>query len=109
MRHSQDLSEAFGPPRVRKKKAVVYGYEVRAALEVQWRVFDFPCGQRLAPVVRAELDRLRPMKELDVPERTAEKPLQISPRIIGQAKFTLCRQRKITLPAMDFPRFQVFG
>jgi hypothetical protein len=75
---------AFGPPRERKKRAVVYGPAVRAALEALWKVFDFPCGQRLAPVVRAELYRLRRMKELDISEQTAEKLLRISPATIDR-------------------------
>jgi hypothetical protein len=81
---------AFGPPRVRKRRAPVYGPAVRAALERLWGVFDFPCGQRLAPVVRAELDRLRRMKELDISEQTAEKLLRISPATIDR----LLRARK---------------
>jgi hypothetical protein len=81
---------AFGPPRMRKKRSVVYGPDVRAALEAVWRVFDFPCGQRLAPVVRAELGRLRRMRELDISERTAEKLLRISPATIDR----LLRPRK---------------
>lgn len=75
---------AFGLPRVRKKRAAVYGYDVRAALEALWRVFDFPCGQRLAPVVRAELGRLRRMRELAISERTAEKLLRVSPATIDR-------------------------
>ena len=75
---------AFGPPRVRKKRAVVYGPEVRAALEGLWKVFDFPCDQGLAPVVRAELARLRRMKELDISERTSEKLLRVSPATIDR-------------------------
>lgn len=75
---------AFGPPRVRKKRAAVYGPAVRVALEALWKVFDFPCGQRLAPVVRAELERLRRMKELDISEQTAEKLLRISPATIDR-------------------------
>jgi hypothetical protein len=75
---------AFGPPRVRKKRAAVYGPTVRVALESLWRVFDFPCGQRLAPVVRTELERLRRMKELDISEQTAEKLARISPATIDR-------------------------
>jgi len=75
---------AFGPPRVRKKRAAVYGHDVRVALETLWRVFDFPCGQRLAPVVRAELDRLRRIKELDLSDRTAQKLLRVSPATIDR-------------------------
>ncbi len=75
---------AFGPPRVRKRRAVVYGPEVRKALEALWRVFDFPCGQRLAPLVRAELERLRRLKEVEVSERTAERLVRVSPATIDR-------------------------
>jgi len=75
---------AFGPPRVRKKRAAIYGGDVRAALETLWRVFDYPCGQRLAPLVRTELDRLRRLRELDISERTAEKLLRVSPATIDR-------------------------
>jgi hypothetical protein len=75
---------AFGSPRVRKKRASFYGRDVRVALEAIWKVFDFPCGQRLAPLVRVELDRLRRLKELDISERTAEKLLRVSPATIDR-------------------------
>lgn len=75
---------AFGPSRVRKKRAVVYGPEVRSVLEGLWRMFDYPCGQRLAPVVRAELDRLRRQKEVAVSERTAQKLFRVSPATIDR-------------------------
>lgn len=75
---------AFGPPRVRKKRTVFYGRDVRMALEEVWKIFDFPCGQRLAPMVRAELDRLRGLKELDIPEWTAQKLLKVSPATIDR-------------------------
>jgi len=75
---------AFGPPRVRKKRAAVYGPDVRAALEALWRVFDLPCGQRLAPVIRAELDRLRRLKEVDLSGLTAQKLQRVSPATIDR-------------------------
>jgi len=75
---------AFGSPRVRKKRAAIYGHAVRVALEALWKIFDFPCGQRLAPMVRAELARLRELKELDISEPTAEKLLRVSPATIDR-------------------------
>jgi hypothetical protein len=94
---------AFGPSRERKKRAAVYGPDVRAALEALWKVFDFPCGQRLAPAVRAELDRLRRMKELDIPERTAKKLLRISPATIDR----LLRPKKAQIK--DGRRYSSWG
>ncbi len=75
---------AFGLPRIKKRRPVIYGPAVRTALERLWRVFDFPCGQRLAPVVRAELERLRRMKELEISEPTAQKLARISPATIDR-------------------------
>lgn len=75
---------AFGSPRMRKKRAAIYGHAVRVALEALWRIFDFPCGQRLAPIVRAELSRFRELKELDISEATTEKLLRISPATIDR-------------------------
>src|SRR4030042_2920431 len=60
------------------------GAAVRTALESLWRVVDFPCGQRLAPLGRTELERLRRMKELDISEPTAEKRARISPATIDR-------------------------
>jgi hypothetical protein len=94
---------AFGPPRVKKKRAAIYGPSVRAALESLWRIFDFPCGQRLAPVVREELVRLRRMKELDISEQTAEKLVRISPATIDR----LLRPKKAQIK--DSRRYASWG
>ena len=75
---------AFGPPRVKKRRSVFYGPDVRAALEGLWRLFDFPCGQRLAPLVRLELERLRRLKEVEISRRTAEKLVRVSPATIDR-------------------------
>lgn len=75
---------AFGPPRVRKRRSVFYGTEVRRALETLWRLFDLPCGQRLAPLVRSELERLRRLKEIEIAEKTAQKLLRVSPATIDR-------------------------
>jgi hypothetical protein len=68
---------ALGPPRVRKKRLAFYRGEVRVALEALWKMFGFSCGQRLAPVVRLELEKLHRLKKVEISERTAQKPLRV--------------------------------
>src|SRR5258708_23186351 len=48
-----------------------YSQEVQAALIKVWEMFDYPCGQRLAPALRQEIERLRRAKELICPEDVA--------------------------------------
>src|ERR1035441_7857773 len=43
----------------RPGRGVVYDAEVVRVLVRLWVMFDFPCGQRLAPAMREEVDRLR--------------------------------------------------
>ncbi len=65
-------------PKQRKKKAVEYGGEVIAALAKIWEIFDYPCGQRLKPIMEAELDRLIMMGELKVSDEVATKLKRVS-------------------------------
>src|SRR5258708_15545411 len=59
----------------RKKKRgprqATYSREVQTALIKVWEVFDYPCGQRLAPALRQEIERLRKAKELVCSEDVA--------------------------------------
>jgi len=64
------------PPR--KKRAAYYGAEVRRALLWFWKLFDHPCGQRLAPVVRTEVDRILRRGHLQLSQRTVIKLKRIS-------------------------------
>lgn len=66
----------------RKKRKRYYDREVRAALVTCWRIFDYPCGQRLKPLVETETDRLRTMGELSCSDETARKLTEISFRSI---------------------------
>jgi hypothetical protein len=68
----------------RKRRREVYDGYVRAALAEVWEIFDCPCGQRLAPLLEAEVDRLRDMGELLIPDEVAEKLKRISPRTIDR-------------------------
>lgn len=45
-------------PRQRKQRPRVYDGDVTAALVRVWELFDFPCGQRLIPILRRETGRL---------------------------------------------------
>jgi len=65
---------------------------VRAALAKIWEIFDYPCGQRLAPLLRTEVDRLRQLEELIIPNEVAEKLRRISPRSIDRV---LKHQRQV--------------
>lgn len=63
----------------RRKRKGVYDGEVIAALAQTWEIFDYPCGQRLAPLLKTMVERLRELKELRISEGVAKKLVQISP------------------------------
>lgn len=63
---------------VRKKRTEVYDGLVKEALVKVWEIFDFPCGQRLAPVLKTELDRLKNLGELACSNDTIKKLKRIS-------------------------------
>jgi len=48
----------------RKRRKVIYDGYVKVALIACWRIFDYPCGQRLKALLRTEVDRLRKQGEL---------------------------------------------
>jgi len=75
---------AFGTPRPRKKRMVEYGKDVQVGLGTLWEIFDRPCGQRLKPMIIAELGRLRWLKEMDITDKTAGKLVRISPATIDR-------------------------
>lgn len=68
----------------RRKRGWVYDGHVIAALVQIWEIFDYPCGQRLAPLLKTMVERLRELKELRIPEEVAKKLLHISPATIDR-------------------------
>lgn len=62
----------------------IYDGHVRAALAKVWKIFDYPCGQRLAPLLKSEVDRLRDFGELLIPDEVTEKLKRISPKTIDR-------------------------
>lgn len=63
-------------------RASRYTKEVTGYLIRLWETFDRPCGQRLVPMIRTELDRLRTFGELTISDQMAETLRTISARTI---------------------------
>ncbi len=70
--------------RVKKRRKAVYDGEVTAALAKSWEIFDYPCGQRLRPIMEKETDRLRAFGELSISEEVARKLKRISAATIDR-------------------------
>jgi hypothetical protein len=58
--------------RCRRKRKAEYGAAVVTALVEVWDIFEQPCGQRLAAVLREQVDRLREWGELRCSDVVAE-------------------------------------
>lgn len=71
-------------PRPRKGRQVFYDPAVVAALAKVWEILDYPCGQRLEPLLAEQVDRLRHFGELHISEETAEKLKQMSSATIDR-------------------------
>ncbi len=77
----------------RRKRECMYDSYVKTTLGLVWKIFDYPCGQRLAPLLKAEIERLRKFGELCISDETAEKLKRISPATIDRS----LKRRKETL------------
>jgi len=62
----------------KKRRQSRYDGPVKTALVVCWKIFDYPCGQRLEPLLKTEVDRLRELGELKCSDQTAEKLKEIT-------------------------------
>jgi len=80
-------------PRQRKKRQETYNGEVKAALARVWEIFDYPCGQRLKPVLQTEVERLRRLGELKISDDVALKLRGISSATIDRK---LAHQREVS-------------
>ena len=70
---------------IRRSRTATYDHETVAALARCWEIFDHPCGQRLAPLLPIEVDRLRRLKELSCTDTVAVKLATISPSTVDRA------------------------
>jgi len=71
--------------RYRRRRKRYYGSDVVVALAKLWAIFDYPCGQRLAPLLNQQmLDRLRALGEIRITDQVARKLVRISPATIDR-------------------------
>ena len=71
-------------PEDRKKKKEIYDNFVKPALVKIWEIFDYPCGQRLKPMIKDELEKLRTLNEVLCSDEIAEKLKQIGTATIDR-------------------------
>lgn len=67
-----------------RKRHEKYGMDVVFYLKRIWEIFDYPCGQRLAPMMEEYVTVLEKWKEVSFPESIREKLLQISSSTIDR-------------------------
>lgn len=79
-------------PRKRAARAASYGADVLGVLIQVWEIFDYPCGQRLAPALRQEVERLRQAGEVRCSEEVAGKLQRISAKTIDRL---LAREKQV--------------
>lgn len=81
-RYKAKVKERSGEALPRKARKEYYDGSVRAALVKMWKIFDYPCGQRLAPILKEETGRMRKLRELVCSDETAKKLREIVPSTI---------------------------
>ena len=84
-------SAAADRPR-RRVRGTRYGVELITPLAQVWELFDYPCGQGLAPILREQMDRLRASGGLKCSQHVAGLLQEISPKTIDRL---LARERKV--------------
>jgi len=68
----------------KRNKSSIYNLDVVIPLIKIWQIFDYPCGQRLRPLLKSEVERLRDLKEISVSDEVLEKLKKISPATIDR-------------------------
>lgn len=66
----------------RKQRKEYYDSTVKSVLADLWKIFDYPCGQRLEPLLKEEAERLRKMGEIICSDETLKKIQKITPSTI---------------------------
>lgn len=67
-----------------KRRKQYYDNSVKPALVRMWQIFDYPCGQRLEPLLKDETDKLIKLGELDCSGSTAAKLKQMGSATIDR-------------------------
>lgn len=68
----------------KRRRASKYDDEVKASLVEIWRIYDYPCGERLKSSLETGVDKLRSENELQCSDRVANLLKEISPRTIDE-------------------------
>ena len=75
------LKESFG----KRKRKEYYDNYVKDVLVKVWRIFEYPCGQRLEPLLKDGLaDRLRELGEISFSDQVSQKLKQIGAKTIDR-------------------------
>lgn len=64
--------------RPRRRRKPRYGAAVAAALAELWKLFDYPCGQRLVALLREQVPRLRQRGQWQCSEQVAAQLMTLS-------------------------------
>lgn len=78
----------------RRTRVSPYDAQITAYLIKLWEIFDRPCGQRLAPAIKRELERLRRFGELTISDEMARMLKKISARTID-TKLKIHKQKEL--------------
>ncbi len=68
----------------RKRRKQYYDNSVKPALVRMWKIFDYPCGQRLVSLLETETDKLRILGELKCSDVVADKLKKIGSATIDR-------------------------
>ena len=90
-----DLHAKVGRQREPRKPA--YDNRVMYWLKKIWDILDYPCGQRLAPVLADTIDALHRHKEMNIPDEIVKKLMQISSSTIDRllSRFKRSKRRRL--------------
>lgn len=78
----------------KKTRKSPYDAQTTAYLVKLWEIFDRPCGQRLIPAIKQELERLRRFREITISDEMARILKNISARTID-TKLKIHKQKEL--------------
>lgn len=90
----------------RKKRKEYYDGFFKTALVVMWKIFDYPCGQRLQSLLEDETEKMRNLGELVCSESVAEKLRKITSSTIDKKlehEKSVLREKRKYQPTHTFP------
>jgi hypothetical protein len=82
--------------RPRQKRRPRYRSAVHSAMAELWKMFDYPCGQRLVPLLREQVPRLRQRLQWSCSRDVADKLVTLSPKTAD--RLLSSERRRLQLP-----------